>query len=188
VPRADSPTPSRLRVHALALAQELRRELAPAAQQLPRHDAAAFLTRLERFLPDALEPLIRLYGDDHDLAALTRSLISSLVEAATERRPDLREPSITAARSIPAGSCPSAWSATSATSTASPTPSPASRTTSTTSTSSASPTSTSCRCCASREGENDGGYAVTDYRAVDPAWGPWHDLEHLAGRCSGAEA
>lgn len=32
----------------------------------------------------------------------------------------------------------------------------------------------------SREGANDGGYAVVDYRDVDPALGTWHDLEYLA--------
>ncbi|MEV6631126.1 alpha-amylase family protein [Actinoplanes sp. NPDC051470] len=32
-----------------------------------------------------------------------------------------------------------------------------------------------------RPGENDGGYAVLDYRAVDPRLGTMDDLEHLAG-------
>ena len=32
-----------------------------------------------------------------------------------------------------------------------------------------------------REGANDGGYAVADYRAVDPELGTMADLEHLAG-------
>lgn len=31
-----------------------------------------------------------------------------------------------------------------------------------------------------REGANDGGYAVQDYRDVDPALGTWDDLEYLA--------
>lgn len=31
-----------------------------------------------------------------------------------------------------------------------------------------------------RDGANDGGYAVLDYRDVDPALGTWADLEHLA--------
>ncbi len=35
---------------------------------------------------------------------------------------------------------------------------------------------------ASREGANDGGYAVRDYRAVDPRLGSMDDLEHLAGQ------
>jgi amylosucrase len=34
---------------------------------------------------------------------------------------------------------------------------------------------------APREGANDGGYAVADYRAVDPELGTMADLEHLAG-------
>lgn len=34
---------------------------------------------------------------------------------------------------------------------------------------------------APREGENDGGYAVADYRAVDPRLGTMDDLEDLAG-------
>src|ERR1044071_3734319 len=33
-----------------------------------------------------------------------------------------------------------------------------------------------------REGENDGGYAVQDYRAVDPRLGTMDDLEALAGQ------
>src|SRR6185437_3112466 len=32
-----------------------------------------------------------------------------------------------------------------------------------------------------REGENDGGYAVADYRAVDPRLGTMADLEAVAG-------
>ncbi|MBN9097646.1 MAG: hypothetical protein J0I49_05985 [Pseudonocardia sp.] len=35
---------------------------------------------------------------------------------------------------------------------------------------------------APRAGENDGGYAVADYRAVDPRLGTMDDLEHLAAR------
>ena len=32
-----------------------------------------------------------------------------------------------------------------------------------------------------REGDNDGGYAVADYRAVRPDLGTMDDLEELAG-------
>jgi amylosucrase len=38
---------------------------------------------------------------------------------------------------------------------------------------------------APREGANDGGYAVADYRAVDPELGTMADLEHLAGELRG---
>ena len=34
---------------------------------------------------------------------------------------------------------------------------------------------------APREGDSDGGYAVRDYRAVDPGWGPWTTWSGCAG-------
>ena len=56
----------------------------------------------------------------------------------------------------------------------------------TTSPSSAPPTCTSCRCCEPRPGENDGGYAVMDYRAVDPRLGTMADLEDGGRRAARA--
>jgi amylosucrase len=39
---------------------------------------------------------------------------------------------------------------------------------------------------APREGENDGGYAVADYRAVDPAWARWTTCPSSRRPCAGA--
>ena len=84
-------TPGALRARAWAITSEIRdRAAAEAKARLPHRDAATFVARLERSLPAALDPLIRLYGADHDIPALARRLVGAILDAATARSEELR--------------------------------------------------------------------------------------------------
>ncbi len=163
---------------------ELTEQLAVAAShearsRLARRDAAAFAARLERSLPDALDPLIRLYGAEHDVPALARRLVSTLLDAVGSRSDELLEldhrreigPDWFLDQSMVGYVCyVDRFAGTLA----------------------------GVRgrldylrelgvtylhlmpLLASRDGPDDGGYAVTDYRAVDPRLGTMADLEELA--------
>ena len=127
--------------------------------------------RLEQVHLDVVEPLDVLYGDRHRPRRAGRAACSA--SCSTRPRPGRAAAACWtgAARSTRAGSSAPGWSATSATPTASAAPWTACASGSTTSPSSASRTCTSCRCCSRAQGENDGGYAVADYRARRPAAG-----------------
>lgn len=57
---------------------------------LPEGDAVALLTRIERYRPDAVEALDGLYGGEHDVDALVDRLLGLVVEAAGARPDELR--------------------------------------------------------------------------------------------------
>jgi hypothetical protein len=56
-----------------------------AAARLNASDAGAFLTRLDLLESDLLDPLSRLYGDEHDLDALAARLVSMALDTAVAR-------------------------------------------------------------------------------------------------------
>lgn len=62
-----------------------------AAARLGVSDAAAFLTRLELLEDDLVDPLRRLYGDEHDIDALVARLVTLALDAAVARPDDLRQ-------------------------------------------------------------------------------------------------
>ena len=141
-----------------------------------RPGGRGFRVRLERHFADLYEPLERLYGDHPAFADAARGRASSECRRARRRAAGRCARSTTSARSRPTGSSASGTPATSATPTASPGRSPA--------------CASGCRTCRelgvtylhlmpllrSRPGENDGGYAVADYREVEPALGTMDDL------------
>jgi amylosucrase len=151
-----------------------------AESRLGRPEAVAFEARLSKHLLDIYEPLADLYGPDHDVPALFDRLVASVLDAAAQRPVELRE--LDRRREIDPQ-----WYQR------------------------ARNVGYVCyvdRYCDSlaalpdnldylaelgvtylhlmpllkpRPGENDGGYAVMDYRAVDPRLGTMDDLE-AAGR------
>ena len=153
---------------------------AEAERRLGRPEAVAFLARLETNLLDMYEPLDLVYGAAHDTDEVLERLVRSALAAAAERPGDLRE--LDRRREIDPY-----WYQR------------------------ARMVGYVCytdRFCgtlaelpkrldylgelgvtylhlmpllAPREGENDGGYAVRDYRAVDPKLGTMDDLTAIAG-------
>ena len=173
------------RRRAAAALQRLRPVLADEAERaLARAESVGFLARLDLWFPDVHVPLSALYGD-----ALRRRWSSGLVRLALRPRRTGRRSCATstgAARSTRAGTSTRGWSATSPT-----------------------PTASRARFEAlperldhlaelgvsylhlmpllrPRPGENDGGYAVMDYRAVDPRVGTMDDLEVAGPRAARA--
>jgi len=150
-----------------------------AETRLGRAEAVAFLARLETSLPDVYDPLDAIYGAGHDTDALVGRLVGIALTAAEERPADLRE--LDRRREIDRH-----WYQ------------------------GAHMVGYVCytdRFCgtlralpgklgyldelgvtylhlmpllAPRPGENDGGYAVMDYRAVDPRLGTMDDLSDVA--------
>jgi amylosucrase len=157
---------------------------ADAERALGRAEAVAFLARLERHRPDVTEPLRVLYGDRHDVDALVDRLVRFALDAAERRRDDLRE--LDRRREIDPD-----WYQQSR------------------------QVGYVCYVdrfagtlrdlparldylaelgvtylhlmplLKPRDGENDGGYAVQDYRAVDPRVGTMDDLEDVARELRG---
>jgi amylosucrase len=147
-----------------------------AATRLGRSDGLAFVARLEQSLLDLYEPLEELYGQQHDAAALMARLVGLALDAAEWRPSDLRDLDrrreidpqwFQRARNIGyvcytdrfAGSLADVPARLDYLSELGvtylhlmPLLKP-------------------------REGENDGGYAVADYRAVQPRLGTMADLE-----------
>jgi amylosucrase len=165
---------------AVAAWKRLRPRLeADAERALGRPDGQAFLARIDVQLFDVYEPLRALYGDAHDVDALVERLVGLALAAAGERPADMRE--VDRRREIDPH-----WYQR------------------------ARMIGYVCyvdRFCGSlaelpprlayleelgvtylhlmpllrpRAGENDGGYAVADYRAVDPRLGTMADLESAA--------
>ncbi|HTY73886.1 MAG TPA: alpha-amylase family protein [Actinomycetes bacterium] len=64
--------------------------VADAAGRLAEPDAAAFVLRAQRWLPDVLRPLEALYGDRVDVAELVRDLLDDAVGLVAERSDELR--------------------------------------------------------------------------------------------------
>jgi amylosucrase len=88
VPRRDS-NPRARPAEALA---RLRPGLAVEAEQcLGRAEAVAFLARVERWFADVHGPLVALYGHEHDVDALAERLVRLALGAAAERPVALRE-------------------------------------------------------------------------------------------------
>ena len=142
---------------------------------------AAFGVRFERFFTELRDPLVALYGDGPALpGAVDGAARRDRADrgASRDRRSCAR--STTSARSRPTGCTASRRSATSPTSTASPARCRAS--------------ASGCRylrelgvtylhlmpLLQARPAPNDGGYAVADYGAVEPALGTMDDLRALA--------
>jgi amylosucrase len=158
----------------------LRPALATDAEQmLGRPDAASFLARVDVQFLDIHEPVDALYAGKHDVDALVERLIRLALRAAAERPADLREldhrrevdPHWYQRERMVGYVCY---------------------------------VDRFCGTLAElpgkldylaelgvtylhlmpvlrpREGENDGGYAVSDYRAIDPKLGTMDDLEELA--------
>ena len=123
----------------------------------------------------------RPYGDRGDLDELLERVAVLLAERYRERSEELKL--LDPERGIrPTGSRTRRWSATSATRTGSRAPWKGSASTSTTSASRVSGYPHLMPLLAPREGVTpDGGYAVRDYRAVDPGWGPWTTWSGCAG-------
>jgi len=169
------------RQRAIAAHRRLRTDLTLEAQaRLGRPEAVAFEARLDKHLLDIYEPLDELYGPDHDVPALFERLVRSALDAVEQRPIELRE--LDRRREIDPN-----WYQR------------------------ARNVGYVCyvdRYCESlaalpdhldylaelgvtylhlmpllrpRPGENDGGYAVMDYRSVDPRLGTMDDLE-AAGR------
>jgi len=149
-----------------------------AEKRLGRAEAVAFLARLETSLPDVYDPLDAVYGD-HDTDALLERLVGIALAAAEARPADLRE--LDRRREIDRH-----WYQ---------------------GTHMVGYVCYTDRFCgtltalpdkleyldelgvnylhlmpllAPRRGENDGGYAVMDYRAVDPRLGTMDDLSDVA--------
>jgi amylosucrase len=57
---------------------------------LPHAEGDALLARVERFLPDATEAVQELYGAEHDVAVLVERLLGIVVDAAAARPDELR--------------------------------------------------------------------------------------------------
>ncbi len=171
--------PSRRRRAELTL-DALRPGVAADAQDvLGRPDAASFLARMDVQFLDIYEPVDALYSDKHDVDALVERLVRLALHAAAERPADLREldrrrevdPHWYQRERMVGYVCY---------------------------------VDRFCGALADlpgrldylaelgvtylhlmpllrpREGENDGGYAVSDYRAIDPKLGTMDDLEELA--------
>ena len=176
----EARTPGAMRTRAGELTAELRDGIPQEVEaKLPARDAAAFLARVDRSLPEALDPLIRLYGEEHDVTGLASGLLSGLVDTASARSEELR--TLDHRREVAPD-----WFL------------------------SESMVGYVCYVdrfagtlegvgehldylaelgvsylhlmplLAPREGPNDGGYAVADYRSVDPRLGTMQDLEDLA--------
>jgi amylosucrase len=174
--RSDTAT----RRRAVAAWQRIRAEITVAAEErLGRVDAVAFLARVDLQLLDIYEPLNALYGAEHDIDDLFASLVRVALAGAQQRPADLRE--LDRRREID-----SSWYQR------------------------ARMVGYVCYVdrfagtlrelpqrldylaelgvtylhlmplLRSREGENDGGYAVRDYRSVDPRLGTMDDLENVA--------
>jgi amylosucrase len=78
--------------HAMAAWRRMSSALAVAAERrLGRPEAAAFLARLETHLLDIYEPLDAVYGAAHDTGAVVERLVRTALDAASERPADLRE-------------------------------------------------------------------------------------------------
>jgi amylosucrase len=183
---ADAPgsAPARRRRAASILAAVVA-ELGPVARdRLGELEGEAFLARLERVHLDVVEPLDVLYGQRADLAALVRELVGDVLDAADERPWALRV--VDRRREVDPG-----WFQRSRM------------------------IGYACYAdrfagtlagvrdrldylselgvtylhlmplLAPREGENDGGYAVADYGAIDPRLGTMADLEDLAADLRG---
>jgi len=71
-----------------AMRPEVRAEYARARERLDGD--TAFLTRLERFFTELRDPLVALYGSDPRFGAMFESLLEALAATARERDPDLR--------------------------------------------------------------------------------------------------
>jgi amylosucrase len=151
-----------------------------AREVLPPWDAEAFLARAEEHLPHAYEALSQLYGNGHDVDELLGRLLVSMLDAARARPDDLRlldhrreiAPDWFQRERMVGYVCyVDRFSGSLAglerhldyledlkvtyvhlMPLLHPRPAP-----------------------------NDGGYAVVDYRAVNPALGSMDDLQHLAG-------
>lgn len=165
------------RHQAMAAHRRLLTDLTPETQvRLGRPEAVAFEARLEKHLLDIYEPLAELYGPDHDVPALFERLVRCALEAVEQRPVGLLE--LDRRREIDPH-----WFQR------------------------ARNVGYVCyvdRYCGSlaalpehldylaelgvtylhlmpllkpRPGENDGGYAVMDYRSVDPRVGTMDDLE-----------
>ena len=168
------------RIRAAAALRRMSADLtADAERRLGRSEAVAFLARLETGLVDLYDPLDAVYGDRHDTDALMDRLVRVALAAAEARPADLRE--LDRRREIDRN-----WYQR------------------------ARMVGYVCyadRFCGTlrdlpeklpyldelgvtylhlmpllrpRPGENDGGYAVMDYRAVDPRIGTMDDLEAVA--------
>jgi amylosucrase len=168
------------RRHAMAAWHGIQPAMAiEAEKRLGRSDAVAFLARVDLHLLDAYEPLEALYGATHDIDALFERLVRVVLDAAEQRPADLRE--LDRRREIDRS-----WYQR------------------------ARMVGYVCyvdRFCGAlsripqrldyleelgvtylhlmpllrpRPGENDGGYAVLDYRAVDPRLGTMDELEEVA--------
>lgn len=151
-----------------------------ARARLDRRDAAAFLARAERAALDGLEPLARLFGERTDPEALFRRLLAIALEATAERSEELRgldhrrevTPDWFLEEQMVGYVCYADRFAGTLRGVGErvgylrelgvqylhlmPLLKP-------------------------RPGPNDGGYAVADYRSVDPRLGSMDDLEALAG-------
>ncbi len=168
------------RGQAVATLEKLRPSIeAEAQRRLYPLDAVAFVARLDQNLLDIYEPLDELYGSDHDITALFERLVMMSLDAAAARPAELR--SLDRRREIDPGWYQRArnlgyvcyvdrFSGTLAKLPGRldylaelgvtylhlmPLLKP-------------------------RAGENDGGYAVQDYQAVDPQLGTMDDLEDVA--------
>ena len=171
--------PSRRKRAAAALDQFRQRIAVEAEELLGRPEAASFLARLEVHFLDIYEPIDALYGTGQAVDGLVERLVRLAMVAGAERPADLRE--LDRRREIDQH-----WYQR------------------------ARMVGYVCyvdRFCGTldelpnrldylaelgitylhlmpvlrpRDGENDGGYAVTDYRAIDPRLGTMDDLEELA--------
>lgn len=154
----------------------LRPALATAARErLPRGDAVAFLARVDAWFPDAHAALDELYGDRVDLAGLLDLVLRAAADRSTELRElDRRREAVPDWFQQPGMLGYVAYTDRFA----------------------GTLTGLHARLdhlaelgvtylhlmplLAPREGANDGGYAVADYRAVDPRLGTMDELSALA--------
>ena len=80
------------RQQAIAAHRRLATDLTLEAQaRLGRPEAVAFEARLDQQLLDIYEPLAELYGSDHDIPALFERLVRSALDAVDQRPIELRE-------------------------------------------------------------------------------------------------
>jgi amylosucrase len=169
------------RRRAAGILQKVSADIGPAARvRLGELEGEAFLARLEQVHLDVVEPLDRLYGQRTDLDALVVDLVGAVLDAAAarpwplrvlDRRREVDPGWFQRSRMIGYACYADRFGGTLA----------------------------GVRerldylaelgvtylhlmpLLAPREGKNDGGYAVADYRAVDPRLGTMADLEELAG-------
>jgi len=169
------------RLRAAGILQEVSARLGPVARvRLGELEGEAFLARLEQMHLDVVEPLDLLYGRRTELAALVLDLAGVVLDAAAarpwplrllDRRREVDPGWFQRSRMIGYACYADRFGGTLA----------------------------GVRdrldylaelgvtylhlmpLLAPREGENDGGYAVADYEAVDPRLGTMADLEELAG-------